>query len=144
MRPRFGFFRLLGLLVLLGVVGVLAYNLGWSNGVATHLPAGSTVQPYYYGGPFGFGLGFGLFGFLWFVLIVFGVFWLLRLAFWGFGRRAFGGGWDGGQRGGPSDWRAAREQRMQVWHRRAHGEAPPAPSAPSGPGGTPSPASPAA
>src|SRR5436309_1937813 len=96
MRPRFGWIGLLGLAVLLAVVGVIAYNLGWSNGAAAHLPAGTTgAPPYYYGGPFGFGMGFGFFGFLWFLLILFGVFWLFRLAF--FGRRFSGGGWGYGR-----------------------------------------------
>src|SRR5579864_5723494 len=136
MRPRFGLFRLLGLAVLLGIVGVIAYNLGWTNGVAAHLPAGAGAPPYYYyGGPFGG--GFAFFGFLWFLLILFGVFWLFRLAF--FGRRYWGGGsgggWGSGQ--GPSGHTMTREERMREWHQRAHGEAPSNPS-----GTTPAPSSP--
>jgi hypothetical protein len=132
MRPRFGLFRLLGLAVLLGIVGVIAYNLGWSNGVATHLPAGASAPPYYYyGGPFGG--GFAFFGFLWFLLILFGVFWLFRLAF--FGRRYWGGGWGPGR--GPGDHPMTREERMREWHQRAHGEAPSNPS-----GTTPQPSAP--
>jgi hypothetical protein len=128
MRPRFGIFRLLAAVIVLAAVGIFAYNLGWSNGVATHLPAGAAgAPPYYYGAPFGAGLGFGFFGFLWFLLILFGVFWILRLAF--FGRRYWGGGWGGwGPGGGPGNPGPTREERMREWHRRAHGEAPSTPS----------------
>ncbi|HEV2415071.1 MAG TPA: hypothetical protein VGX27_09685, partial [Candidatus Dormibacteraeota bacterium] len=84
MRRGFGLFGLIATTILLVIVGVIAYNVGWSDGVNTHLPAatdGSTVPAYYYGP--GFHGGFGFFGIFWFLLILFGIFWLFRLAFWG-------------------------------------------------------------
>jgi hypothetical protein len=138
MRRGFGLFGLLITAILLVIVGVIAYNVGWSDGVNTHLPAGTSAPaPYYYGyGPHFFGGGFAIFGIFWFLLILFGLFWLFRLAFWGFaGRRMMGGGWGHG-RGmgyGPGSF----EERAQEWHRRAHGEQPPATG--SGSGSTPPP-----
>jgi len=102
MRRGLGFLGLLVTIVIIAVVGVIAYQAGWSDGFAQHLPqAGTTAAPaagyypYYYGGPhfFGFGWIFGL-------LFFFFIFWLFaRLAF-GFGRwgrRGWGpgGGTDG-------------------------------------------------
>ena len=89
MRRGFGLIGLVVATVLFVIVGVIAYNIGWSDGVNTHLPAATndgTVAPYYYG--YGFHPFFAGFGILWFLLILFGIFWLLRLAFFGFwGRR---------------------------------------------------------
>jgi hypothetical protein len=127
MRRGFGLIGLLATIVFVVIVGVIAYNIGWSDGVNTHLPAatnGGAVAPYYYGhfgGP-GFGI-FPLFGIFWFLLILFGIFWLFRIAFWGFGaRRMYGHGWGYGPR-------QSFEERAQEWHRRQHGEQPPPPSA---------------
>ena len=135
MRRGFGLLGLVVTVILLAIVGVIAYNVGWSDGVNSHLPAGTAAPaPYYYG--YGPGWGFGIFGFLWFLLIIFGIFWLLRFAFWGFfGRRMWGGGWGygrgfyGGHRGMPP----GIEERMRDWHTRAHGEQPPAGSTPPPP-----------
>src|SRR5881275_2875038 len=87
MRRGFGLIGLLGTVILLVIVGAIAYNVGWSEGVNTHLPAATQAggAPAYYYGPHFFGAGFGIFGLLWFLLIVFGLFWLFRIAF--FGRR---------------------------------------------------------
>ena len=90
MRRGFGFVGVLVTLVLMVIVGAVAYNIGWSDGVNTHLPAGTTAPaPYMYGSvlhPL-----FAGFGILWFLFILFGIFWLFRLAFWGFaGRRMWG------------------------------------------------------
>lgn len=140
MRRGFGLLGLLVTVILLVVVGAVAYNIGWSDGVATHLPAnapGGTVGPYYYG-PHFWGPGFGLFGIFWFLLILFGIFWLFRLAFWGFaGRRMWGGGWYGrgygpGAPGGPGHF-GSFEERAQEWHRRQHGEQPPSGTTPPPP-----------
>jgi hypothetical protein len=131
MRRGFGLIGLVVTAILLVIVGVIAYNVGWSDGVSTHLPEGTTAAPpYYYGyGPHAFGWGFGIFGFLWFLFVLFVVFALLRFAFFGFfGRKFWGGGWGygrgmGGGRHGygiPS----GIEERMQDWHKRAHGEQP--------------------
>ena len=137
MRRGFGLIGLVATTILLVIVGVIAYNVGWSDGVSTHLPAGTAVAPpYYYGyGPhFGFGWGFGIFGLFWFLFIVFGLFWLLRLAF--FGRRHWGGGWGYGRHGYAMP--GGIEQRMQDWHQRAHGEQPSTPTPPP-PASTPPP-----
>ena len=141
MRRGFGLIGLLATVILLVIVGAIAYNIGYGEGVSTHLPAvatngdGTAVPGYYYGHPFG--VGFGLFGIFWFLLILFGLFWLFRLAFFGFwGRRMMGGGWGyGGGRGwghGPG-MPGGFEQRAQEWHRRQHGETPPAGETPPPP-----------
>ena len=132
MRRGFGLLGLLGTVILLVIVGAVAYNIGYSDGLSTHLPAvanGDGAPSYYYGYGRPFGFGFGFFGILWFLLILFGIFWLLRLAFWGaFGRRMWGGGWGYGRSfgpgGGPGRW-GSFEERAQEWHRRQHGEQPP-------------------
>src|SRR5438270_8675036 len=133
MRRGFGLIGLLVTLIVLVIVGTVAYNIGWSEGVNTHLPAAGTANgaPYYYGPHFGG--GFGFLGIFWFLLILFGIFWLFRLAFWGFaGRRMMGGGWGHG-RGwgyGPGGGPQSFEERAQEWHRKQHGEQPPSGSTP--------------
>ena len=136
MRRGFGLVGLLVTVILFVIVGAIAYNVGWSDGVNTHLPAATQGDggPYYYG-PHYWGGGFGFFGILWFLLIVFGLLWLFRIAFFGFGRRMMGGGgwgykggWGYGQ-GGPRSF----EDRAQEWHRRQHGEQPPSGSTPPPP-----------
>lgn len=128
MRRGFGLLGLVVTAILLVIVGVIAYNVGWSDGVSTHLPAaaqaGDGTPVYYYGGPHWFGPGFGFFGILWFLLILFGIFWLFRLAFWGFaGRRMMRGGWGYGPgRGWGYGGMGSFEERAQEWHRRQHGE----------------------
>jgi hypothetical protein len=124
MRRGFGLVGLVVTAILLVIVGVIAYNVGWSDGASTHLPAGTAVAPpYYYGyGPHAFGWGFGIFGFFWFLFIVFGLFWLFRIAF--FGRRMMGGGWGHGRGWYGHGMPPAIDERMQEWHKRAHGEQP--------------------
>lgn len=135
MRRGFGLLGLLVTVILLVIVGAIAYNIGWSDGVNTHLPAatnsGGAPYPYYYGyHPFGF--GFGLFGLFWFLLIIFGLFWLFRLAF--FGRRFWGGGgWGYGRGWYRQGMPPGIDERMQEWHRRAHGEQPPSGQTPPPP-----------
>jgi hypothetical protein len=133
MRRGFGVIGLVMTAILLVIVGVVAYNVGWSDGVSTHLPAGTAAAPpYYYGyGPQAFGWGFGIFGLFWFVFIVFGLFWLLRFAF--FGRRMWGGGWGHGYGGHSHGMPPAIDERMQEWHKRAHGDAPSTPPPPPPP-----------
>ena len=130
MRRGFGLIGLVVTAILLGIVGVIAYNVGWSDGAATHFPAGTAVAPpdYYYG--YGPHWGFGIFGFFWFLFVLFILFGLLRFAF--FGRRHFGGGW--GYKGGGYGHGVppAIDERMQEWHKRAHGDQ-------SSPSGTPPP-----
>ena len=133
MRRGFGLIGLLGTVILLVIVGAIAYNVGWSEGVNTHLPAATQggAAPAYYYGPHFFGAGFGILGLLWFLLIVFGLFWLFRIAF--FGRRMWGGGgWGhkGGYGYGPGQ---SFEERAQEWHKRQHGEQPPSGTTPPPP-----------
>ncbi len=79
MRRGLGFLGLLVTIVIVAVVGVIAYQAGWSDGFAQHLPeAGAAAAPagyypYYYGGPhfFGFGWIFGLLFFLFFIWLLF-------------------------------------------------------------------------
>src|SRR2546430_4485414 len=57
MRRGLGFLGLLVTIAIVAVVGVIAYQAGWSEGFAQHAPqAGSTAAPagyypYYYRGP---------------------------------------------------------------------------------------------
>jgi len=124
MRRGFGFIGLVLTLIVLTIVGVIAYNVGWSEGLATHVPAGTAAAPpYYYGyGPHFFGGGFGIFGLFWFLFILFGLFFLFRLAF--FGRRHWGGGGWGYKGGHSYGVPPGIDERMQEWHKRAHGEQP--------------------
>jgi hypothetical protein len=119
MRRGFGFIGLLVTLIVLTIVGVIAYNVGWSEGLATHVPEGAAAAPpYYYGyGPHFFGAGFGL---IWFLFILFGLFFLFRLVF--FGRRHWGGGGWGYKGGHGYGMPPGIDERMQEWHKRAHGE----------------------
>ena len=135
MRRGFGLIGLLVTLIVLVIVGTVAYNIGWSEGVNTHLPAAGTAAngaTYYYGPHFGG--GFGFLGIFWFLLILFGIFWLFRLAFWGFaGRRMMGGGWGPGRGWGYGHGPSSFEERAQEWHKRQHGEQPPSSSGGSTP-----------
>jgi hypothetical protein len=133
MRRGFGFVRFFATVMLLAIVGVIAYNVGWSDGVNTHLSAGTEVRPYFGYSAGLMGAGFGIFSLLAFFFVLFVVFGLLRLAF--FGRGMIGGGWGAGRgfygpgRGFSSHGHgipSGIEERMQEWHQRAHGEAPPA------------------
>ncbi len=144
MRRGLGLFGLVMTVILLVIVGVIAYNVGWSDGVNTHLPAATQGDgtPAYYYGPHYFGGGFGFFGILWFLLILFGIFWLFRIAFWGFfGRRMWGGGWGYGRGYFGKGWGSGPGQGMphrfddmaQEWHRRQHGEQPPSGTTPPPP-----------
>lgn len=130
MRRGFGLIGLVMTAILLAIVGVIAYNVGWSDGLATHVPDGAAAvpPPYYYG--YGPHWGFGIFGFFWFLFVVFVLFWLFRLAF--FGRRPWGGGW--GYKGGRGyGMPPGIDERMQEWHKRAHGEQPSTPGTTSPP-----------
>jgi hypothetical protein len=93
------------------VVGIIGYQIGLSQGLATSLPAGAAPVPYYgYYPHWGFGFGFlGLLFPLFFLFLIFG---LLRAAWWG-GRGGYGGrGWGNGR------------QRIEELHRELHGEKP--------------------
>ena len=138
MRRGFGLLGLLLTIVIVAVVGVIAYQAGWSDGFAQHAPAAGTAAPaggyypYYYGGPhfFGFGWIFGLLFFLFFIWVIFRI---AGFAMWG-RRWGYGGGWKhyGGGPGVPP----MVDERMREWHQRVHsGQAEPStpPSSPPPP-----------
>jgi hypothetical protein len=128
MRRGFGLIGFLVTLIVLVTVGAIAYNIGWSEGLGTHVPEGAAAAPGYYG--YGWHGGFGFFGIFFFLLFIFGIFWLLRLAF--FGRMMMrGGGW--GYKGGGYGHGVPPgiEERLQEWHKRAHGEPSATPPPPS-------------
>ena len=123
MRRGFGFLWVAVTTILLVVVGVVAYQAGWSEGAATHVSDGVTAAaPYYYYGPHFF--GFGLFGLLFFLFLLFVLF---RIA--AFGRGWGYGGWGRGGygRGYGGSIPPGIDERMREWHKRAHGEPEPAP-----------------
>ncbi len=117
-------FGILALLLIGGVAATLGYQAGLAQGLASAGSAGGTVvvgAPYW-GGPF-VGFGFGIFGFLFTILVVA---LLLRLAF-GIGRggwhRGGPGPWGGPGHwtGGPDRWAGGPERdRIAEWHRRLH------------------------
>ncbi len=128
----------------LAVIGVLALvGLATGAAYAAGLAASGVAQPAAYGFGWGF-IGFGLFHFIGFLLFIFLLVALLRLAFGG--HRGWGGrGWAGP---GPGGWSQSsgdpRETwirgRLEEWHRTAHGAEPTSgwPAAPgSGPTANP-------
>jgi hypothetical protein len=93
------------------VVGVVAYQLGLSQGLATTIPAG--VAPVaYYGYPH-MGFGFGLLGLLFPLFFLFLIFGARRAAMWG-GRGGYG----------PRGWGGNGRARIEELHRELHGEKP--------------------
>ena len=107
-----GIVAVLVTLVIAGIVGVGAYDLGVQQGLAS---TGTAVAPAAYYHPFFWG-GFGFFGFLFPLLFIFLIFGLLRAAFGGWGNR-YGGGW------GRYGYYGPRE-RLEEIHRELHGEKP--------------------
>lgn len=132
------FLGILGILLLFGLVGGLAYSAGLAAaGVAPAAGAAAPDVVYpYWGWGFGwFGFGHLLFG-LFFLFLIFG---LLRFAFWGGRRRGFGPGygpaWGHHMKGDPREtW--IRDQ-LDEWHRSAHEAKPGSGSTPSTSGGAP-------
>ncbi|HEY8814258.1 MAG TPA: hypothetical protein VIP57_04045, partial [Candidatus Dormibacteraeota bacterium] len=116
MRRGFSLFWVVLTLAIAAIVGVLSYQAG----VATQLPAGAALPPYYYEPHFA---GFGLFGVLFLVFIVFLLFRIFAFGRWGGGH----GGWK--HRGYGGGVPPAIEERMQEWHKRAHGDPTPTPPA---------------
>lgn len=126
--------RVVAALLLVGLlvgIGVGVYNAGVSQGLAQNVTAVASGAPsvaygYYPGfvGPH-WGWGFGFFGIFFWILGIFLIFGLLRLAF-GWGRGGYGrwGGYGPGGYGpggwgnpGPGD---PRQERLDAWHREAH------------------------
>src|SRR2546428_14167097 len=132
MRRGFGLIGALVTVIVLVIVGVIAYNVGWSDGVNTHLPAGTATAPGpYYGYGYGFHPFFAGFGILWFLFILFGIFFLLRLAF--FGRMWRGGGWGYGKGMGPGGDGSFEERGPEGGQGPHREEAPPSGTAPPPP-----------
>ena len=104
MRRGFGIGMVILLILVAIAVGVGAYNVGLHQGLEESGRAGDVVRVV---GP-GFGFPFGL---ILFPLFLFGIFALVRGAFW---HR----GWGPGHHDGPWDRRA----RLEDWHRRQHEE----------------------
>jgi hypothetical protein len=162
---RFGFGPMVAIALVVGalIIGALAYNAGYSQGVVEGVSVAApavvpqtpgTPVPYYGRGfyaPRPFGGGFSLFGLLFGGLIILLIIGFVRRAFW---RGAWGrGGWwhDWGR----ADWRGERGSErtgeradapgqwqpgqgvpppFEEWHRRAHaGSAPGAQTGESGP-----------
>ena len=127
MRRGFGLIGLLFTAIVIAIVGVIAYQAGWSEGFAQHLPSGAVEAgpypyPYYYGGPHFFGVGW-IFGLLFFLFILFAVLRVARFAMFGRSRGLGGGpGWMHHTGGMPS----GIDERMREWHQKAHGDQPPA------------------
>ena len=115
MRRGFSFLWVVLTGVIAAIVGVASYQAGLS----THLSEGAALPQSYYYEPHFF--GFGLFGFLFLLFIFFLLFRILSFGRWAGGRGGLGyGGWKQGGGGVPP----AIEERMQEWHKRAHGEQP--------------------
>jgi hypothetical protein len=138
MRRGIGVLWLVLTTIFLAVVGVIAYQAGWSEGFAQHVPeaAGSTAAPIayypYYYGPHFFGFGW-IFGLLFFLFILFLIFRIASFGRWagrGWGGYGGRGGWKGQGGGGIPP---AIDERMREWHRQAHGDQP------AQPGSTPPP-----
>jgi hypothetical protein len=136
MRRGFGILGLLVTVVVIAIVGVIAYQAGWSDGFAQHVSAtdGTTaVAPYpYYGGFYGphfFGFGW-IFGLLFFLFLSFIFIRIVAFGLFFGGRRGWGYGRGWGMHGGGVP--PAIDERMKEWHRQAHGDAP-ATSTPSTP-----------
>jgi hypothetical protein len=103
--------RTLLVLLVVGVIGLVGYQLGVSQAIATQLPAAApAAYPYWYGP----GFGFGFFGFLFPLFFLFLLFGLMRAAFGGGHHR---GDWGRGR------WVSGRE-RIEEIHRELHGEKP--------------------
>jgi hypothetical protein len=98
------------ILVVLGAIaaGVGGYNAGLAEGLEEGRRAGEVVRVV---GPGYGGWGFFPLGFLFFPLFFFGIFFLIRAAFWS--RR-----WGGPGARGPGHWRSGFEE----WHRHQHEE----------------------
>jgi hypothetical protein len=106
-------------LLIAAIVGVGAYQLGLSQGLAS---TGTAVAPAVYYHPY----FFGGFGFLFPLLFLFFIFFLIRGAFGGWGRH-YGGGW------GKAGYYQSPRERLEELHRELHGERPKDPGTASPP-----------
>ena len=103
------------------LVGAWTYNLGFTHGLAMHLPeAAAGPYPWAYYRPWGFGPFFPIFP----LFLLFFWFMAFRVFVRGGRRRGGWGGYYDGHRGVPP--------RFEEWHRRAHEQdARPAPAPPA-------------
>lgn len=111
------FARTILVLILALGVGLVGYQIGISQTIATQVPVGAAPVAYY-GYPYHF--GFGFLGFLFPLFFLFLIFGLMRAAFGG-GRGWSRGGHGYGYMGG--GWGDGR-QRIEALHRELHGEKP--------------------
>jgi hypothetical protein len=125
-----GFARAIFALIVIVGIGLVGYQIGISQTIATQLPAGSAPVAYY-GYPYHF--GFGFLGFLFPLFFLFLIFGLLRAAMFG-GRGGWGKGGPGYMGRGWGDGRA----RIEELHRELHGEKPSSGGASGGTYGGPS------
>jgi hypothetical protein len=123
-----GFARALFAMIVILAIGLVGYQIGISQTIATQLPAGAAPVAYY-GYPYHF--GFGFLGFLFPLFFLFLIFGLMRAAFGGGrGWSKSGGGYGYMGRG----WGDGR-QRIEELHRELHGEKPASGGQSSGPTG---------
>jgi hypothetical protein len=101
---------IVGAIVVLAV-GLVAYQMGLSQGLATTVPAGAAPVAYYGYPHWGWGFGFGFLGLLFPLLFFFLIFAALSAA-WRGGRGGHGRGWGNGR------------ERIEQIHRELHGEKP--------------------
>jgi hypothetical protein len=126
-----GFARAIFALIVIVGIGLVGYQIGISQTIATQLPAGAAPVAYY-GYPYHF--GFGFLGFLFPLFFLFLIFGLLRAAMFG-GRGGWGHRGPGYMgRGGWGGWGDGR-QRIEELHRELHGEKPASGGTTSGPSG---------
>jgi hypothetical protein len=136
MRRGFGIVGLVVTVLVIAVVGAIAYQAGWSDGYSQHVPEGTQAvapYPYYYGGFYGphwFGFGW-IFGLLFFLFLGFVFFRIVAFGLFGGRRRGWGYGRGWGMYGGGVP--PAIDERMREWHRKAHDEPPPPPPPPPAP-----------
>ncbi len=107
-------FRLILIVLVAGAIGLVGYQLGLSQGVATTVPLAPGIAPVAYYAPFHF-FGFGFLGLLFPILFLFLIFGLGRALFWS--GRWGGPGYRHGYWGDP-------QARLEEWHKAAHGETP--------------------
>jgi hypothetical protein len=130
-RIALGFLLLVLLVAGAAALGWYAYNAGLAQGGAQAgsqlAPSAGTPYAVYPYGPYGFHrFGFGLLGCLGPVLLLFFVFGLFRLLFWGGMGWRHHGPWGWGHRGpwGSEEFRDHFRERAEAWHREMHGEKP--------------------
>ncbi len=136
MQGRFGLFGVLIVVVLALVAGGIGYAVGVGSAPVAAGAPGAVVYPYFFH-PF----GFGLFGFIFFFLLIALLFAAIRGRRWG-GGYGPGRGWGGGY--GPGGWGRFNandvpppmQQALEDWHRQAHGQPGSTGSGASGPTGT--------